>query len=84
MGWKILFALVLVLLIVWFVTYDDRNKKQLVEWKDRAANMMQSMNTTVPTGQTVQTVPSEQPAAKKEGFCPKLGQKYGFCNAGAQ
>lgn len=89
MGWKLLFAVFLVLLIVWLVTYDERAKKQVVEWKDIAVNMM-PVAPTVPTP-TVSTAPTPtaapaapEPAPKKEGFCPKLGQKYGFCDAGAR
>ena len=86
MVWKLLFAVFLVLLIVWLVMYDERTKKQIVELKDRAANLAQSVPAAMPAPAPAPaaTIPEPAPAPKKEGFCPKLGQKYGFCDAGAQ
>lgn len=87
--WKLIFAVLLVLLIL--VVYTDQwgARRHWDRAKDQASALVGAATPTAPAPApaaapaapaTPAAAPADQP--KKEGFCPKLMQKYGFCNAG--
>ena len=105
---KLLFALVLVLIIIWLVGQDSALSASINKWKDSLLAMAPAQSVTASTAPSAPAatappapatpapatpVPATAPPApttpatpatpKKEGFCPKLMQKHGFCDAGA-
>lgn len=91
---KLLFALVLVLIIIWLVGQDSALSASINKWKDSLLAMAPAQSApATPAPATAPPAPATAPPApttpatpatpKKEGFCPKLMQKHGFCDAGA-
>ena len=97
---KLLFALVLVLIIIWLVGQDSALSASINKWKDSLLAMAPAQSVTIPatappapatpapatappTTPAAPTTPATPATPKKEGFCPKLMQKHGFCDAGA-
>jgi hypothetical protein len=90
--WKLVFAVLLVLLILVIYTDQWGARHHWDRARDRAMDSASALVGTTPAAAPAATqAPAPAPAAapvapadqpKKEGFCPKLMQKYGFCNAG--
>jgi hypothetical protein len=79
MSWKILFAVLLVAML--YILYiNDTGARAKVS---AVTSQVRGMVMPEPVAPTVQAVVAEpEPEQKKEGFCPKLMQRYGFCDAG--
>jgi uncharacterized membrane protein len=95
--WKVLLAVFLIL-VLWLLYSNDMNaQKSVDDLKARASSLsggaiappaapsaLPAAPTALPAAPTAPTAlpapVSDEP--KKEGFCPKLMQKYGFCDAG--
>jgi hypothetical protein len=84
--WKILLAVFLILVILLLYSNDFSAQKSMDSVKTRAMDMKDSWSKPSVPSTPAPPAPAAPapaaPAAKKEGFCPKLMQKYGFCNAG--
>lgn len=83
---KILLALFLILVLWILYTNDMSAQKSVADVRSRAAAMSETVGLTeaAPAPAVVAPEPAVvlPEAEKKEGFCPKLLQRHGFCNAG--
>jgi hypothetical protein len=73
--WELAIMIVMVIIVVWMMWTCECDKKK----------MMAPVVALVPAAPTapVVTTPAVAAAEKKEGFCPKMAQRYGMC-AGAE
>jgi hypothetical protein len=80
--WKVVVAVILIFILMCLVSLDKPLCARVNDVKDRAYKLVAPASTA-----PVSPPPTSENATeetKKEGFCPKLMQKYGFCDAGAQ
>ena len=87
MLWKVLLAVFLILVLWLLYTNDYSAQKSVDSLKTRASSLVGSATPSASVAAPTPAAPAPAPAPapeqpKKEGFCPKLMQKYGFCNAG--
>lgn len=91
--WKVLLAVFLILVLLILYSNDMNAQKSVDSLKTRASSLTGSSPAPTAVAPTVPaaTAPAAPTASvpvpavaelKKEGFCPKLMQKYGFCDAG--
>jgi hypothetical protein len=75
------FVIILLIVIGWLVYNDKDLQSKVMSYVESAKKTagMAPTTTPAPTPATPAVIP---PPEKKEGFCPKLMQKYGFCDAG--
>jgi hypothetical protein len=76
MLWKVLFAFLLIAVLYILYTNDTGARAKVSAVTSQVRGMVVAPPAPMPA-------PVEpEPEQKKEGFCPKLMQRYGFCDAG--
>lgn len=78
--WELAIMIVMVIIVVWMMWSCECAKKHQKEVVDAA---MAAVAAPPAPSAPVVTTPAVAAAEKKEGFCPKMAQRYGMC-AGAE